>query len=156
MGELSEQLNDLSLRTKRTEDVIEAAMARNRERLQAQLDALTAAVDAQQPRPGQPARPRRREQTTQSMSQELHSAVDDHFAVVRDKAKQHHAEHDLRRAEHHADTAEQDAAVAVDFARYALEQSDYAIIEAAIARADADELAAQSAARLCAAADPAA
>jgi len=142
MRKLSEQLGELSVRTKRTEDIIEAAMASNRQRLQAQLAELRAAADAQ-PCQGQPAGLSRRGRTTESRWQELHNAVDDHFAVVRDNAVQHHVEHDRRRAEHHADIAEQDAAVAVDFARYALEQSDYAVIEAAIARADADELAAQ-------------
>lgn len=142
MKKFSDQLNDLSLRAKNTEDVIEAAMAKNRERLQAQLDSLTSAAQAQRTQADQHMAQAKAQ--AQSKWQQLRDSVDDHFATVRANAAHHKAEHDARRAEHHADHAEDDALDAVDFALYALEQADYAIIEAVIARAEADELMAQT------------
>jgi len=139
MQKLSEQFNDLSVRAKKTEDVIDAAAAKNRGRLQQQRDALTSAMDSRRAKAGQMAA--EAQQDVQAKAQELRSAVDGHFATVRTKAAEHRAEHDRRSAERYADHAEKDAATAVDFALYALDQADYAIIEAAIARADADELA---------------
>ena len=54
---------------------------------------------------------------------------------------QHRADRDIKRAEHQAEQAEQDAADAIDLALYVLDQAQYAIVDAAIARADADDLA---------------
>ena len=50
-------------------------------------------------------------------------------------------EHDLKKAEHRADRAEQDAADAIDFALYAVDQVEWLVIDAALARADADDAA---------------
>ena len=50
-------------------------------------------------------------------------------------------EHDAKKAEHRAERAEQDAADTIDFALYALEEAERACIDAAIARADADDAA---------------
>jgi hypothetical protein len=48
---------------------------------------------------------------------------------------------DLHRAQSKADNAEDDAAFAIDYAYGAIEEAEYAVLDAALARMDADELA---------------
>jgi hypothetical protein len=141
MKRLSDELSELSVRTKKTEEVIDAAVARDRAKLQARLDTLKSAVAEQTGRASE--RMAKARTDVETKWGELRTTLDSHFADMRAKAEQHKVERDIRRAEHRADDAEQDAIVAVDFALYALEQAEYAIIEAAVSRADADELATQ-------------
>ena len=49
------------------------------------------------------------------------------------------AEHDVDRAEKIAEKREDDAAFAVEFAYAAIEEAEYAILDAALARTEADE-----------------
>jgi hypothetical protein len=51
------------------------------------------------------------------------------------------AEHDLASAQRDADWAESDAVNAVDFALAAAEEAEYAVLDAALARANADAMA---------------
>ena len=138
---LSDELEELSVRAKKTEDVIQAAVAQDRERLQARLNTLKTAVENQPAKAGE--RMAKARADADAKWRELHTKLDNHFAGIRAKAEEHKAERDMRRAEHRADDAEQDAVVAVDFAVYALDQAEYAIIEAAVCRVEADELAAR-------------
>lgn len=138
MKKLSEQLSDLSDRAKRTEDVVNTAKAKNRERLQAQKAQLESAVDTEHTWIDE--RAAKAESDVQSKWQDLRTAMDSHFAELRTKGEQHKAERDLKRAERRADDAEQDAADAIGFAIYALDYAEYAIIDATIARADADDM----------------
>lgn len=140
MKPLSDELNELSVRAKKTEDVIQAAVAKDRDRLRAQLAALKSAIDDQATKAGERMAAARADGETKW--RDLRASLDSHFAGVRAKAEQHKVERDIRRAEHRAEDAERDALVAVDFAFYALDQAEYAIIEAAVSRVEADELAA--------------
>jgi len=135
MKRLSEQLNDLSVRAKQTEDTIDAARTRNRAELESQRVALKAAVD------GAAAQAAQAKTTVESKWYEVRDALDARFASMRADVGERRSERDLKRAQHRADVAEQDAADAVEFALYVLDQAEYAIVDAAIARADADELA---------------
>lgn len=139
MKRLSDELSELSVRAKKTEDVIDAAVARDRERLQARLDTLKSSVTDQTAKAGEQMAKARADVETKWRG--LQTTLDSHFAGMRAKAEQHKVERDIRRAEHRADDAEHDAIDAVDFALYALDQAEYAIIEAAVSRAEADELA---------------
>jgi hypothetical protein len=135
---LSQQLSDLSDRAKKTEDVVDAAKSKNRERLQAQKTQLQTAVGAEQARID--------ETTTEAQADirskwnDVRTAMAGHVADLRSKGEQHKAERDLKHAEQRADDAELDAADAIDFAIYALDYAEYAIVDATIARADADDL----------------
>jgi hypothetical protein len=51
------------------------------------------------------------------------------------------AEHDLDRANKRAENAEGDAAFAIDYAVAAIDEAEYAVLDAALARKEADELA---------------
>ncbi|MFJ9371318.1 hypothetical protein ACIRRA_43905, partial [Nocardia sp. NPDC101769] len=113
-----------------------------RQKLQQQREAMRTSMESDRARFEQAAA--QKQSDVKMKGQELRTAVDGHFATVRTKVAEHRAEHDRRSAERYAEHAEKDASVAVDFALYALDQADYLITEAAIARADADEFAAQS------------
>ena len=48
--------------------------------------------------------------------------------------------HDLHKAQHHADRAEEEARFAIDFAYSAVVEAEYAVLDAALARVEADDL----------------
>jgi hypothetical protein len=52
------------------------------------------------------------------------------------------SEHDLKRAKNDAERAEHDAAFAIEFAYAAIAEAEYEVLDAILARAYADELAA--------------
>ena len=61
---------------------------------------------------------------------------------VRARIDKRHAEHEVHHALRLADEAEQDAADAIDTAAYFLDVAEYTVIDAALARMAADDLAA--------------
>jgi hypothetical protein len=69
------------------------------------------------------------------------ASIDARFAAIDEKQAERKAERDVKRAARRADEAEQDAADLIAYAAYAVEASEYAAIDAALARAHADELA---------------
>ena len=138
MKKLSERMQDLSAQAKHTEDTIDAVLSENRQRLQAQRDALSTKVETRRDTFTKQVEGAQTEFEAKLL--ELRGAVEGEFATIRADAAKRHAERDVKRAERRAGDAELDAVAAVDFAGYALEQAEYAIVGAAIARAEADEL----------------
>jgi hypothetical protein len=67
-----------------------------------------------------------------------------HVAKVSSDIEARKQEHDASRAARMADHAEDDAIAAVDFALAALEEAEYAVLDARLARMEADDLAAAS------------
>jgi hypothetical protein len=139
MKALSEQLTDLAARSKNTEDVVAAAQEKNRARLESQRDKLKTSIaagnaEARQRAAGDQAK-------TQQWWSDTRSSVDARFAAMRAEADERRTEKDIKKAERHAEQAEQDAADAIDWALYVLDQAEYSVIDAVIARADADDLA---------------
>ena len=65
-----------------------------------------------------------------------------HIDKVRKDVDNRKEEHDAERAEHHAEHREDDAEAAVAFAYAAFEEAEYAVLDAILAREEADELAA--------------
>jgi hypothetical protein len=65
-----------------------------------------------------------------------------HIDKIRKDVDSRKEEHDLKRAEHHAEHREDDAVAAVAFAYAAFEEAEYAVLDAILAREEADELAA--------------
>jgi hypothetical protein len=135
MKPLSEQLLELSQRTKRAEDVMASAQAKNRVELESQraeidksIKAGKATVDA-------------RENQMKSRWDETRRGVEQRVATLRADAEARRAERGAKKAERRAEDAEQEAADMVDFALYVLDEAEFAVIDAAVARADADELA---------------
>ncbi len=136
MKPLSEQLADLSKHAKAAEDDAAAAQKEARTAVQARVEKLQA--DAA-------ARGARLDQATKSAK----SDVADRWTAMRSQVRAgiegikadlatKKAERDAGRAERTADSAEYDAAVAIAFAYDAIDYADAAVLDAVIARSDAD------------------
>jgi hypothetical protein len=63
-----------------------------------------------------------------------------HIDKIRKDVGERKAEHDVKRAEHHAEHREDDAEAAVAFAYAAFEEAEYAVLDAILARQEADVL----------------
>jgi hypothetical protein len=140
MKALSEQLSELSQRAKRTEDVVAAAREKDRAELEAQRTKLTTSLAAAKATAGESAA--NAKMKGQAWWSDTRSSVEEWFTNMHAEADKRHADHDIKKAGHHAEKAEQDASDVVEFALYVLDQAEYAVVDAAIARADADALAA--------------
>lgn len=134
---LSEQLSVLSDRTKKTEDTVDAALENNKTKLTAQRDGLRASATAAAAAAEQHAAAARTK--VDGTSEAARVALQQRFASMKAHAEQRRTEHDISKAEHHAEVAEQDASDAIDVALYVLDQTQVAIVDAVIARADADD-----------------
>lgn len=138
MTPLSEQLSTLSAQAKKAEDALTEARDKNQAALQAHRAALkgsasTAEAVAQQ-------RVAATETATATWWDETRSTLQERFAGLRASADEHRNEHDLKRALRRADAAEADADDAVALAVYILVQAEWAVVDAAIARGEADLL----------------
>lgn len=136
MDKLSDQLSKLADRTKKVEDTATAARAKNRAQLETTKTSLKASLDAVGTKTDD-AKAR-----AQGRLSDVHDSVEKHFADRRAANAEHKAERDLKKAERRADDAEQDAADAIALVLYVLDQAEYAVVDAVLARADADDLAA--------------
>jgi hypothetical protein len=65
-----------------------------------------------------------------------------HIDKIRKDVGNRKEEHDIKRAEHHAEHREDDAEAAVAYAYAAFEEAEYAVLDAMLAREDANEVAA--------------
>jgi len=140
MKPLSEQLQDLSQRAKKIEDSASAVHKKNHAQLEHRLDQLHSDIQSS----GQ-----KLEASAAKAKQDVHSGwadikhrVDERLTAARTKLQEHKAERDVNRAERRAENAETDAADAIAFALYVLDQAEYAVVDAALARAAADDLSA--------------
>jgi hypothetical protein len=136
---LSDQLTRLAARAKEAEVHAADAKAKAKadlekdvtaagESAQAQADALTAAVD----------------EHTAEVSEwwgSVQRSWSDHTAAIRQNIGQKRAAHDLKTGQRNAEQAESDAAFAIDYAYGAVEEAEFAVLNAVLARMDADEMA---------------
>jgi len=142
MKTLSDQLTDLSNRSKHIEASLAATRDKNLETLAARRQALHATVTHGRDR---------LEDLGEDVAEEIKApwkharkAVERTFATVRDDTDERRVHKSLAKAERRADHAEEDAASAAALAVLVLDQTEYAIAEAVLARADADRLAADA------------
>jgi len=137
-----ERLTDMPLPVDRrgsgpkAEDVVSAAHSKNRAALEAQREQLRSTITASKAKVDATAAAA--QDQAQSWWDETRASVDKQFGALQAKRDERHAERDLKRAERRAEDAELDAADAVDFAVSVLAQAEYAVIDATLARADAD------------------
>src|SRR2546421_8103769 len=139
MKALSEQLSVLSDRVKKTEDVVAAARQKNRGNLENQRDRLRTSIAERNANIEEHLAAAKGK--AEASWGETRSSIQHWFTTIQAAADERRAERGIKKAERHADIAEQDAADAIDLALYVLEQAEYAVVDAALARADADELA---------------
>lgn len=139
---LSDQLTDLADRTKQLEDSANAAKAKNRAKLEQQRDELHSKVekDAQsiQSSAGTAGA------GVRSWWAETAAHMEQQRAELRDKIQQQQTERKVQKAEGNAADAEDYASNLVSLAAYVVDAAEYAVVDAAIARSTADDLASSS------------
>ena len=135
---LSDQLTKLAARAKEAED--RAAAAQNKARADLEADVKTARESAK-------AQADQLSKTVEDQKGKLSAwwarlqrSWDEHIAEVRRNIDERRASHNLEAAQREADGADEDAAFAVDYAYAAIEEAEYAVLDARLARMNADEL----------------
>jgi hypothetical protein len=140
---LSDELTKLAARAKEAEDHAAAARGKTkadleqevkqaRESASTQADKLRESADAHQNR-------------ISSWWRDVERSWSKHVAAIKDDIAERRAERDLDSATRRADNAEDDATFAINYAYAAIEEAEYAVLDAALARMEADEKAAATA-----------
>lgn len=138
---LSDQLSRLTARTKELEDRattahqkahadLEHDVAAARDESKANAEALRESVDADVAE-------------VSAWWTDLGRSWDEHLAKMREHIDQKGAEHDLKAFQRAADDADAYASYVLDYTFAAVEEAEYAVLDATLARMDADELAAE-------------
>lgn len=136
MNKLSDQLSELASRTAKLEDSVAAVQEKDRKRLDAQKAELDATVSA-----GRAMAKAKAESVSDAAPtwwSSTRDGADQWFDDQRAKRAERRAEHDADKAEQNAEDAEADAADALDYALYAIDVAQSSLIDAALARADAE------------------
>jgi hypothetical protein len=141
MQKLSAALLDLASRVTRVEDSAAAVESKNRAKLQARRQELEAAIDDSQGELAAAAtQAKQSAHTTWSQAKTMiEGQVNDmraDFAKWQAEIKEEHAEQA-------AENAEYDAVVAVNLAAYCLDAAEWAVVQAELARGQADQLTAR-------------
>ncbi len=138
MKPLSEQLQDLSQRARKIENSATAL----REKNQAELERRRNQLESDMKSTGQKieASAAAAKENVRSGWADIRNRIDKQLAGARMKLEERKAEMDVNRAERRAQAAEDDAADAIALAVYVLDQAEYAVVDAALARASADNL----------------
>jgi hypothetical protein len=140
MQKLSAALLDLASRVKRVEDSAAAVEAKNREKLQARREELAAAIDESHIELAAAAT--QAKESTRTQWTHAKTAIEGQVDDMRADFAKWKAEIKEDRAEQEAEDAEYDAVVAVNLAAYCLDAAEWAVVQAELARGEADQLAA--------------
>ena len=132
---VSDQLTKLAARAKEAEDHAAAAQSKASADLEKDVEAARTSAQAQADKLRATAEEKKGKLSV--WWYDVQRSWDEHIESRR-------AEHDLERAQMNADNAEDDASFAVDYAYGAIEEAEYAVLDAALARKHADELATAS------------
>ena len=141
MQKLSEALLDLASRVKRVEDSAAAVEAKNRAKLQARREELAAAIDDSHIELAAAAT--QATESARSKWSHAKTAIEGQVNDMRADFAKWKAEIKEDRAEQEAEDAEYDAVVAVNLAAYCLDAAEWAVVQAELARGEADQLAAR-------------
>jgi len=137
---LSDQLTELTARAKQAEDRAAAAQSKAKADLQADVKTARASAQAQAQKLRESA-----DADKDKLSvwwHDLQRSWNEHVAKIREDIDSKRAEHDVDRARRIADNREDDAAFAIEFAYAAIEEAEYSVLDAALARTEADEMSA--------------
>ena len=134
----SELLTALAQKAKEAEDSAAAARAKNRAALEARRDAIETCMDESEAK--LEAEAQHAKSKMGQMNSTLHSHLAEKRAAVKADLDAQKASRDAKRATRRADNAESDAVLAVGFALDAIETVEYEVIDAVLARAEADAL----------------
>jgi hypothetical protein len=140
--DVSEQVTNLAARAKELEDRAAAAKGKAKADLEHEVEAARQSAQVQ----GEGLR-----QSAEADKGKLSAWWDsvqrswnEHLAAVRKDVDDERSAHDLKAAQRIADRAEDDAVFAVDYAYAAIEEAEYAVLDATLARMEADEMAARA------------
>jgi vacuolar-type H+-ATPase subunit I/STV1 len=139
MADFESHMDSLAERAKKANERAQATLGATKETLQAEVSTARASVEKTN-------RQLQAKATTSDPAKRWSAARETwntHTAEIRGKADAEKAKHDASHAERRAERAEADALEAIDFAYLALEEAEYEVLDAALARAEADELAAR-------------
>jgi hypothetical protein len=136
---VSDQLTSLAARTKVLED--RAAAARSKTKADLEQDVKRSRQSAQAQATGLRQSAEANEGRISAWWDDVQRSWNDHLADARQDIDERRAAHDLKKAQRNADQAEADAEFAINFAYGAVEEAEYAVLDATLARMEADELA---------------
>ena len=138
LTKLADELTKLAGRAQEAENRAAAARGKAKTDLEQEIDSARASAQAQAAKLHAKA-----EEGRGSISAwwtDVQKSWDAHVAELRDRVETKKAEHDVHVAQKKAENAEADAAFAIDFAYGAVVEAEYAVLDAALARMEADEL----------------
>ncbi len=135
---LSDQLMDLAARTKKLEDAAAANKAKSQAQLEKEQEKLNAKMEAQAEKIQSSVD--KTHADAQAWWTETTKRFEQRRAEVRAKMEHQKAERKVDRAQHNADYMESIAADYIAWAAYAVDAAEYAVVDAAIARKEAEEL----------------
>ena len=139
MKPMSELVGDLAARVKKLEDLAAAARERNRAVLQARRQELEGAIDSEVKQFEATAT----EVTTAAGSwwADTKASIERQVVAIQADIEQRKVGHKKERAERMAELAEEGASGGIALAAYCLTAAEWAVVDAALARAEAEELA---------------
>ena len=136
----SDQLSKLAAKAKEAEDRAAAAQTKAKADLQQDVENSRAVAQDQADSLRESAEAGKGR--ISAWWHDVQRSWNEHIAAIRDDVDRRRAEHDTERAKEYADQAEADASFAVDYASAAIDEAEYAVLDAALARKEADEMAA--------------
>jgi hypothetical protein len=137
---LSDELTKLAARASETETRAEAARSKARSDLEQEVASARAAAQAQ----GEELR-RAAAEAQGEISDwwvDAQRSWEERIGAVREDIERKKAEHDVGKARRRAERYESDAMLAIDAAYWAVVEAEYAVLDAVLARMDADDVAA--------------
>ncbi|MCU1456599.1 MAG: hypothetical protein JWL73_691 [Actinomycetia bacterium] len=136
---LSDQLSQLAARTKKLEDSAGASRQKAKGDLEQDVNSArdTAQAHAESLRKSAEAR----KGQISAWWDNLQRSWNENIVSIRKSVDDREAEHDVKAAQRKADQADDDAAFAIDYAYAAIDEAEYAVLDAALARVKADDLA---------------
>ena len=140
---LSDQLAKLSQRAKEAEEHAAAARDKTKADVENDREMARATAQAQADRLHESADANRAR--ISAWWHDVQRSWSQHVAAVKEDLTDRRAEHDVDRANKRAENAEGDAAFAIDYAVAAIDEAEYAVLDASLARMEANELAGASA-----------
>lgn len=139
IDQASAKLKELAGRASEAEANVKAAAEKEQAELLKEVEAVEEAASQAAAQLKSSAEQSSNELTEQW--NQVQSGWQQHVAKVRSDVEARRADRDAARAERHAERAEEDALAGVAFAFVALEEAEYRILDAALARLEADALA---------------
>jgi hypothetical protein len=134
---VSDQLTELSRRAKGVEDSAGTARAQSREKLTALVN--QARDQAERGADRLRSAGERMMKNADDQRNSIHAHWTNLVRTARTDMRDAKADHDVARAQDRADQAEESAEWAVGIALAAVEEAEYAVLDAALARAEADD-----------------